>query len=229
MTDKSGDTAESYAAEWENTECVNILREATAARKATRETSEMFDSDGSFEDSDEDDDDDESSMMNWIMPPPSIPNKVNPPAMPGPTLGSSLPQPVQDPREDIQLSVHLTLPAPASQSQDSDSDTESEDTLVLIQKSKAIAAGRDRESSKTKPASTPCAMSIVDKIKNTLSCQSSQISNPEQEETICHNFLLILIFISRLQTIQLLLKSYAVKFIRVKYAPSVLKTKEVTM
>ena len=116
IQDKSGDTAESYAAEWENTECVKVLREATAARKAARETSEMFDSDGSFEDSDEDDDDDESSMMNWIMPPPSIPNKVNPPMMssapttPGVTR---LTKPPCDSTEDLQLSVHLTIPTPA--------------------------------------------------------------------------------------------------------------------
>ena len=220
IQDKSGDTAESYAAEWENTECVKVLREATAARKAARETSEMFDSDGSFEDSDEDDDDDESSMMNWIMPPPSIPNKVNPPMMSSAPTAPTTPgvtrltKPPCDSTEDLQLSVHLTIPTPApapapvpvpvsvpaqnkvpagSESlpdltnDNSDSDTESEDTLILIQKSQALAS-RERESSKTKPASTTCTMSIVDKIKNTLSCQSSQLSNPEQEETNCNNF-----------------------------------------
>ena len=206
IPDKSGDTAESYAAEWENTECVKILREATAARKAARDTEEMFDSDGSLEDSDEDDDDDESSMMNWIMPPPSIPNRqVNaPPVISGaPGLPASVSKPPNDSTDDIQLSIHLNLP-PSSQkvetfsedrvetvsvpgpaltngNTESDSDTESEDTLVLIQKSKDIKASRDRESRAQQGSATPCSMSIVDKIKNTLSSQSSQIINKHQE------------------------------------------------
>ena len=198
IPDKSGDTAESYAAEWENTECVNILREAAAARKAARQTEDLLESDGSLEDSDEDDDDDESSMMNWIMPPPSIPNR--PVTAPPP---ASVAKPPNDSTEDIQLSIHLNLP-PSSQkpetfsedkaepvsvaaasngNKESDSDTESEDTLVLIQKSKAIKASRDRESRAQQGNATPCSMSIVDKIKNTLSLssQASQITNNHQE------------------------------------------------
>ena len=198
IPDKSGDTAESYAAEWENMECVNILREATAARKAARVTEEMFDSDGSLEDSDEDDDDDESSMMNWIMPPPSVPNRQ---VTAVPVISGSVAKPPPQPTDDIQLSVHLNLPPSNQKSEtlsedrveavtvpppvlnngntESDSDTESEDTLVLIQKSKAIKASRDRESRVQQGSATPCSMSIVDKIKNTLSSQSSQINNHE--------------------------------------------------
>lgn len=202
IPDKSGDTAESYAAEWENMECVNILREATSARKAARDTEEMFDSDGSLEDSDEDDDDDESSMMNWIMPPPSIPNRqANAPPVVSGALPASVAKPPNDSTEDIQLSIHLNLPPSNQKPQtfsddrvesvpvpgpvltngniESDSDTESEDTLVLIQKSKAIKASRDRESRVQQGSATPCSMSIVDKIKNTLSSQSSQINNQE--------------------------------------------------
>ena len=196
IPDKSGDTAESYAAEWENTECVKILREAAAARKAARQTEDLLDSDGSLEDSDEDDDDDESSMMNWIMPPPSIPNR--PVTAPPP---ASVAKPPNESTEHIQLSIHLNLP-PSSQktlsedkvesvsvpavsngNNDSDSDTESEDTLVLIQKSKAIKASRDRESRTQQGNASPCSLSIVDKIKNTLSLtsQSSQINKNHQE------------------------------------------------
>ena len=32
LPDTSGDTAESYAVEWENSECISILKEALAAR-----------------------------------------------------------------------------------------------------------------------------------------------------------------------------------------------------
>ena len=111
-------------------------------------------------------------------------------------------KPPPEPTDDIQLSVHLNLPPSNQKSEtlsedkveavtvpapvlnngntESDSDTESEDTLVLIQKSKAIKASRDRESRVQQGSATPCSMSIVDKIKNTLSSQSSQINNKHQ-------------------------------------------------
>ena len=82
IPDKSGDTPESYAAEWENVECVRILQEATAAKHAADmdEINDMFDSEGSEDSDDDDDDDDESSMMNYIMPPPMAPKtNVAPP------------------------------------------------------------------------------------------------------------------------------------------------------
>jgi len=84
LQDNSGDTAESYAKEWENTECLTILQEAVALREArskmrtTKSSSdEMFDSDDktlSDESEEEDEDEDESSMMNWVIPPPSLPS-----------------------------------------------------------------------------------------------------------------------------------------------------------
>jgi len=79
--DNSGDTAESYAKEWENVECLTILQEAVAMRdaryKQTHDASksssgEMFDSDDkTLSDESEDEDEDESSMMNWVIPLPS--------------------------------------------------------------------------------------------------------------------------------------------------------------
>jgi len=84
LPDNSGDTAEAYAKEWENTECLTILQEAVALREArskmrtTKSSSdEMFDSDDktlSDESEEEDEDEDESSMMNWVIPPPSLPS-----------------------------------------------------------------------------------------------------------------------------------------------------------
>ena len=84
VLDNSGDTAESYAKEWENMECLKILTEAVAmrearskqARAATKSSSdEMFDSDEkTVSDDSEEEDEDESSMMNWVIPPPSMPN-----------------------------------------------------------------------------------------------------------------------------------------------------------
>jgi len=84
LKDNSGDTAESYAKEWENTECLTILQEAVALREArskmrtTKSSSdEMFDSDDktlSDESEEDEEDEDESSMMNWVIPPPSLPS-----------------------------------------------------------------------------------------------------------------------------------------------------------
>lgn len=81
--DNSGDTAESYAKEWENTECLTIIQEAVAVREArskqtraaTKSSSDdMFDSDKTLSDESEEEDEDESSMMNWVIPPPSLPS-----------------------------------------------------------------------------------------------------------------------------------------------------------
>jgi len=83
VLDNSGDDAESYAKEWENMECLTILQEAVAVRKArsqqtraaTKSSSdEMFDSDKTVSDDSEEEDEDESSMMNWVIPPPSMPS-----------------------------------------------------------------------------------------------------------------------------------------------------------
>eukprot|EP00092_Neocalanus_flemingeri_P080238 GFUD01100073.1.p1 GENE.GFUD01100073.1~~GFUD01100073.1.p1 ORF type:complete len:644 (-),score=201.76 GFUD01100073.1:19-1950(-) len=74
LEDKSGDTAETYAEEWQNVECLKILQEATALREETKNVlDDTSDSDEKSDDSD-DYDDDESSMMNWVIPPPSMPN-----------------------------------------------------------------------------------------------------------------------------------------------------------
>jgi len=86
LPDNSGDTAESYAKEWENTECLTILQEAVALRQArskqTRDTKsscdDMFDSDDkTLSDESEEEDEDESSMMNWVIPPPSLPSTTS--------------------------------------------------------------------------------------------------------------------------------------------------------
>merc|ERR1712168_1451417 len=75
MKDKSGDTAETYAEEWQNVECLKILREATALIQETMNNQEyMYDSDAKTPSDSDDDDEDESSMMNWVIPPPSQPN-----------------------------------------------------------------------------------------------------------------------------------------------------------
>ena len=36
LPDTSGDTAETYAIEWENSECINILKEAVAVQKGAK-------------------------------------------------------------------------------------------------------------------------------------------------------------------------------------------------
>ena len=192
IRDKSGDTPESYAAEWENTECVMILREATAAKQeANREMSVMFDDSEDNEDSDDDDDDDESSMMNWIMPPPSLPN----------TTPTVKPQQNESPSNSLHVSVHLQPPPPQKKTSDAssdlslpdlsvdpvndlvngldgDSDTESEDTMKLMQESAAIKTYKESRSP-NRTTTTPAAMSIVDKIKNNL--QNSKIEQEAKE------------------------------------------------
>ena len=196
IRDKSGDTPECYAAEWENTECVEILKEATAAKQeANREMSVMFDSDEN-DDSDEDDDDDESSMMNWIMPPPSLPNNnvnvVTKPPCPLPDVDDS----------SVHISVHLQPPAQTKKISDAsdaslpdlsvtnddehvvvdddDSDTESEDTMKLMQESAAIKSYKDSRSP-NRTSNHGGGMSIVDKIKNNL--QNSKQEQAEIKQT----------------------------------------------
>jgi len=76
IRDKSGDTAETYAEEWQNTECIKILQEATALIQETFNNQEYtnYDSDEKTPSDSDDDDEDESSMMNWVIPPPVQPN-----------------------------------------------------------------------------------------------------------------------------------------------------------
>ena len=207
IRDKSGDTPESYAAEWENSECVMILREATAAKQeANREMSVMFDDSEDNDDSD-DDDDDESSMMNWIMPPPSVPNNNN-------NTTATVQQPQNEsPANSLHVSVHLQPPAPQKKVSDAssdlslpdlsvdhlhdhlngndldgDSDTESEDTMKLMQESAAIKTYKDSRSP-NRTTNNPGAMSIVDKIKNNL--QNSKVEQEAQERIKQVNILLL--------------------------------------
>merc|ERR1712170_314692 len=193
IPDKSGDTPESYAAEWENVECVRILQEATAAKHAADmdEINDMFDSEGSEDSDDDDDDDDESSMMNYIMPPPMAPKtNVAPPTELKANAKSS---------DSVNISVHLQAPiinnnknqnqkyvdingnmenndslpdlSEASQTMtgtlrtDDLSETDSEDTLQLIQKSEAI---KKKDEASSRPTT---GLSIVDKIRNNLQNQ----------------------------------------------------------
>ena len=202
IPDKSGDTPESYAAEWENMECVAILREATAARRAAgRDMSEMYDSDErtASEDSD-DDDDDESSMMNWIMPPPSVPKNVT----------NNINVSVNNSSDSsVHLSVHMQPPGGQQQQmnrsdnngniieneslpdltdqtltgtlRDDDSDTYSEDTLQLMQQTNAMKSNKDGS---VRGGGASSGMSIVDKIKNNLASQSSEVNSTNREKEI---------------------------------------------
>jgi len=91
IADKAGDTAEAYAREWDNEECLRVLQEALgkSRQQATRQSESKADSlcdsrdsrSASEEDSDEDEDEDESSMMNWVIPPVAAPPKTAPPAI----------------------------------------------------------------------------------------------------------------------------------------------------
>ena len=175
IADKSGDTPESYAAEWENTECVAILREATAARQraaADRSMAEMFESDGDGSE-DSDDDDDESSMMNWIMPPPSLPK---PAAGPGASDDSSVhlsvhlqppPRPQQGappPEDSCSASLPDLSSAAARAEEREEAETESEDTLQLMHETRQQARRAAKESS----GRAQGGISIVDTIRNNL-------------------------------------------------------------
>jgi len=91
IADKAGDTAEAYAREWDNEECLRVLQEALgkSRQQATRQSESKADSlcdsrdsrSASEEDSDEDEDEDESSMMNWVIPPVAAPPKPAPPVL----------------------------------------------------------------------------------------------------------------------------------------------------
>jgi len=88
IADKAGDTAEAYAREWDNEECLRVLQDALgkSRQQGTRQSESKADSlcdsrdsrSASEEDSDEEDED-ESSMMNWVIPPVAAPPK---PALP---------------------------------------------------------------------------------------------------------------------------------------------------
>jgi len=228
--DKSGDTAETYASEWENVECIKILREATSLREASKHNSnDMYDSDDRSQSEDSDEDEDESSMMNWVIPPPSMPNvNVNlnkttlvnnqmVKTMNNLSIDSKTEEIINDNQaiqkaklneennnlsdEDIHLSVHIAMPTQTANKTDinehndtqrcrkktesdslpdlsfedtetvnknkeitdkntDDDDTATDDTLILIKKSEDIKASKD---------STFRTVSIVDRIKNTLS------------------------------------------------------------
>eukprot|EP00090_Calanus_glacialis_P032443 TRINITY_DN53738_c0_g1_i1.p1 TRINITY_DN53738_c0_g1~~TRINITY_DN53738_c0_g1_i1.p1 ORF type:complete len:628 (+),score=157.87 TRINITY_DN53738_c0_g1_i1:133-2016(+) len=235
VMDKSGDTAETYAEEWQNVECLKILKEATALIQETLNNQEFsYDSDEKTPSDSDDDDEDESSMMNWLIPPPSQPttninaNRTNlTNTQFAKTLGNlsidlisatnngnenKEPSQPQDSRssseEDIHLSVHLSRPTraaknatqPGLKDADSDSlpdlsveetvskkasysgknynddDTESEDTLTLIKKSEDMKGTKD---------GTLRTVSIVDRIKNTLSPATTppgERKNKTQEE-----------------------------------------------
>ena len=75
LTDAGGDTPEVYAAEWENNECITIIREAIAMRAERSANNEDYlDSDEKTVSEDSEEEEDESSMMNWVMPQPVMPN-----------------------------------------------------------------------------------------------------------------------------------------------------------
>ena len=191
LQDKSGDTPETFATEWQNAECVAILREATAARRDRDMSEMMMDSDDNRSDDSDEDDEDESSMMNWIMPPPSVPKQPNV-TVTLPAANVSLQAPMNTPATDTELSFHLQ-PPPQPRGQPvvnttSDvsnnsvpdlSDTsivsrtlreeeysgdESDDTLKLMLETRRIK-NRERDNS---VRSNTSGMSIVDKIKNNL-------------------------------------------------------------
>lgn len=197
LQDKSGDTPETFATEWQNAECVAILREATAARR-DRDMSEMMDSDENrSDDSDDEDDEDESSMMNWIMPPPSVPKQPNV-SVTLPAANVSLQAPVNTPATDTELSFHLQPPPPPrvqpvvntasdvcnnsvpdlsdtsivsrTLREDEYSGDESDDTLKLMLETRR-AKNRERDNS---ARSNTSGMSIVDKIKNNLQIQKNE-------------------------------------------------------
>ena len=201
MKDKSGDTAETYAEEWQNVECLKILQEATALIQETMNNQEfMYDSDAKTPSDSDDDDEDESSMMNWVIPPPSQPNTniaanrtttltnltnnqlaktMNNLSV---TVNSNINNNDNDSisEDDTHLSVHLTMPTRKQNSykendndslpdtetlsknitygDNNDDDTESDDTLTLMKKSADM-----------KKECTVRTISIVDRIKNTLS------------------------------------------------------------
>jgi len=100
IADKAGDTAEAYAREWDNEECLRVLQEALgkSRQQATRQSESKADSlcdsrdsrSASEEDSDEDEDEDESSMMNWVIPPVAAPPKPAPSAINTTNLNNNL-------------------------------------------------------------------------------------------------------------------------------------------
>ena len=87
VTDKQGDTPESWALEWENYKCAMILADATkqkvrerekaeeearkkaAAEKTKKLAMQSFDLDDE-EDDDEEDDDEEEELTHWVLPAP---------------------------------------------------------------------------------------------------------------------------------------------------------------
>ena len=194
IEDKSGDTPETFATEWQNAECVAILRESTAARR-DRDMSEMMDSDDNRSDDSDEDDEDESSMMNWIMPPPSVPKQSNV-TVTLPSTNVHVQAPMNTPATDTELSFHIQPPQPRGpQVSNTSSDViktsipdlsdasvvsttlregdeysgdESEDTLKLIKETRQMR-NRDRDNS---ARSNTSGMSIVDKIKNNLQNQN---------------------------------------------------------
>ena len=195
LQDKSGDTPETFATEWQNAECVAILREATASRR-DRDMSEMMDSDDNRSDDSDEDDEDESSMMNWIMPPPSVPKQPNV-TVTLPAANISLQAPMNTPATDTELSFHLQPPPPRGQPvvntgsglsnnsipdlsvtsnvsrtlrEDEYSGDESDDTLKLMLETRRVK-NRERDNS---VRSNTSGMSIVDKIKNNLQNQKNE-------------------------------------------------------
>jgi len=105
IADKAGDTAEAYAREWDNEECLRVLQDALGksrsqgARQSESKADSLCDSrdsrSASEEDSDEEDED-ESSMMNWVIPPvaaqpkPVVKMEVNNNLMTSKQLGGAM-------------------------------------------------------------------------------------------------------------------------------------------
>ena len=197
LQDKSGDTPETFATEWQNAECVAILREATAARR-DRDMADMMDSDDNRSDDSDEDDEDESSMMNWIMPPPSVPKQPNV-TVTLPAANIPLQAPMNTPATDTELSFHLQPPPPTGQpvvntasdvsntsipdlsdsvsmvsrtlrEEEEYSGDESDDTLKLMLETRRVK-NRERDNS---VRSNTSGMSIVDKIKNNLQNQKNE-------------------------------------------------------
>jgi len=196
MVDKSGDTAETYAEEWENVECLKILREATALIQETLNNQQYtYDSDDKTPSDSDDEDDDESSMMNWVIPPPSQPstninaNRTNTTtnltntqlAKTMDNLASSAVDNVNQNQklnqqkdnqsdEDIHLSVHFTMPPRASQNRkESDNDSLPElsfEDTVTVSK-KTANSGKNYDDDDTESEDTLTLMRKTADMKGT--------------------------------------------------------------